>query len=158
MTIDDPSGQTTTVTSTATVTTPSPRPVRHSRSRRASRCTQTVANFTDTNPATNASNITAVINWGDGQTSTGDDQLELGGTFTVTGTHIYSPTRRSVLRVKVTILDPSGQSATTNSTAIATPHQRNRYDLRHDGGKTFTPTVANFTDTNPTRPPRTSRP
>ena len=46
------------------------------------------ATFTDNNPGDVAGNFAAVINWGDGTTSTGT-VTGGDGAFTVTGTHVY---------------------------------------------------------------------
>jgi hypothetical protein len=80
----------------------------------------TVATFTDSNP--NAAASTATINWGDGTaTSTGTVTPVPGsnGTFTVTGTHTYAiSSQPGSYAITVTIMDPSGQTASTNSTAL----------------------------------------
>jgi hypothetical protein len=94
-----------------------------------------VAHFTDSNP--NPGTLTAVINWGDGQTTTGVvTGPSASGIYTVTGSHTYFTASTSGLYpVTVTIEDSSGQSATANSTAnvvspVITPI-----------GTTITPTV-----------------
>jgi hypothetical protein len=85
--------------------------------------TGTVALFTDTNPGALTNRPTAVINWGDGRTGAGLVSLVSTtgsiATFTVLGTHTYSTAGTAAsYPVTVTILDPSGQTATANSTAI----------------------------------------
>jgi hypothetical protein len=91
--------------------------------------TTVLANFTDPNPAdiTSPSLIKAVINWGDGQSSIGMVNLVSVsgaiGTFSVTepptDTHVYSTFGAAgSYAVTVTIVDPSGQSAMANSTAL----------------------------------------
>jgi hypothetical protein len=147
--IDDPSGQTATVTSTATVTTPIAASGTTFSVTPGQSFTATIANFTDTNPAANANNITAVINWGDGQTSTG---LISGssGIYTVSGNHTYSAPGAASYAIKVTIVDPSGQSVQASSTAIATAFiNATGTTFNAIPGQSFTTTVATFTDSNP---------
>ena len=161
VTIVNPSGQTATASSTATVTTP----IAASGTTFAAApgvplpSSTVVANFTDTNPAVvsspnPASLLSAVITWGDGATSTGTvnfiSSTSSIATFTVTGAHTYAASDTSPEMLSVTIVDPSGQTAKVNSTAILTSF------LNATGtsfttvlGQTFTQTVANFTDTNP---------
>ncbi len=112
----------------------------------------TVANFTDTNPNATAANITAVINWGDGTTSTGTIKSTAStGSFTVTGSHTYAaPASSGSYTVTVSIADPSGQTATANSTAIVAANiAAAGTTFSVTPGVTFTnQTVATFADTN----------
>jgi hypothetical protein len=67
--------------------------------------------------------LKAVINWGDGQTTQVTPTLtSINGStasFIVTGTHTYLTTGvAGSYPVTVTIFDPSGQTATANSTAL----------------------------------------
>src|SRR5262249_45423782 len=111
----------------------------------------TVANFSDTNPSATANNLAAVINWGDGQSSTGSiSPGGLSNTYAVTGSHVY--TAAGPFTGNVTITDPSGQSATLSSAAtiagaaiVATGSV-----FSTTPGQTLTHvTVASFTDLNP---------
>jgi hypothetical protein len=79
-----------------------------------------VANFIDTNPNATAQNITAVINWGDGQASGGTvSGPNAAGVYTVMGSHTYAlPSLSGSYIVTVTIADPTGQTATATSTAL----------------------------------------
>jgi len=78
--------------------------------------TGTVATFTDTDTANVASDFTATINWGDGNTTAGTVSGG-GGTFTVSGTHTYATA--GSFPVIVTLADdpPGTATATTTSTA-----------------------------------------
>jgi hypothetical protein len=122
VTIADPSGQKITASSTALVasfinatgTTFSATP--------GTPASVTVANFTDSNPDASTSNLMAVVNWGDGQTTAGMvGSTGTPGDYTVTGTHTYASSSAATHAVTVTILDPSGQTATVNSTAVMSP-------------------------------------
>jgi hypothetical protein len=74
-----------------------------------------VATFHDANTAAPASDFTATINWGDGNTSAGVITANGGGNFTVSGTHAY--TASGPFTVTVTINDVGGSSVTVTSTA-----------------------------------------
>ena len=66
--------------------------------------TATVATFVDDNPFGIASDFTATINWGDGQTSTGlVSDHPLGG-FQVTGSHAYASS--GTFTTQVTVREP----------------------------------------------------
>jgi hypothetical protein len=82
--------------------------------------TGTVATFTETNPAAATTASTAVIDWGDGRTSSGTvSGPDSNRVFTVSGTHLYPVPAASPYNVKITITDPSGQVAMASSTALA---------------------------------------
>lgn len=51
--------------------------------------TAEVGDFTDDDPGADSGDYTAVIQWGDGQTSAGTIAPKVGGGFGVTGTHTY---------------------------------------------------------------------
>jgi hypothetical protein len=80
--------------------------------------TKTVATFSDANPAGKASEFTASIVWGDGQTSAGTVSALAGGGFAVVGTHRYD--LKGVYAVAVHIADEGGSSADAVSTANVT--------------------------------------
>jgi hypothetical protein len=70
----------------------------------------TVATFTDADPGGTASDYSATISWGDGNSSAGTISGPSGGSFSVNGTHTYSaPGSESV---SVTITDQSTQGGT----------------------------------------------
>jgi hypothetical protein len=82
----------------------------------------TVATFTDGNPAASTSDFTATINWGDGTPSTSGTITQPGGTGTIFqvqgGSHTY-PAGTYLFPVTVNILDKGGSSTVANSTASA---------------------------------------
>jgi len=80
---------------------------------------QTVATFTDSDTAYLASQFTATINWGDGNTSAGTVSGS-GGSYTVAGAHTYAAIG-TYGPVVVNITDPIGATgmATDNSVQVA---------------------------------------
>jgi hypothetical protein len=82
--------------------------------------TETVATFTDANPAATTADFTATIDWGDGSTSAGTVSADPAGGFAVTGTHAYK--KKTNHSVVVSIADDGGASATATSTIRVTPH------------------------------------
>ncbi len=74
----------------------------------------TVATFTDTNTTNPASEFTAVITWGDGQSSAGMISGS-SGTFTVTGSHTYADA--GAFPIGVTISNFGGSANVTTSTS-----------------------------------------
>jgi hypothetical protein len=85
--------------------------------------TFTVASFADTNIPAPTSDFTAVVNWGDGHTSTITGAgIVLGGgsgTFAVLASHTYASTGTFTLSVQV--LDEGGASVTGNLTISVAP-------------------------------------
>ncbi len=83
----------------------------------------TVASFTDANPNAQASDYTVNINWGDGNSSSGNYVQSAGdGTFLIVAPHNYTlpfgtpgPLTRTVT---VTLTDVDGASASTTSTVV----------------------------------------
>ncbi len=73
-----------------------------------------VATFADANPNGTASDFTATIIWGDGQTSTGTVVASSAG-FDVSAAHTY--VEEGTESITVTITDVGGSSATASSTA-----------------------------------------
>ena len=69
----------------------------------------TLASFTDANLSAPLADFSAVITWGDGQTSFGQIAEEAGPVFTVTGSHTYNIPASAPLQVAV--LDEGGQEA-----------------------------------------------
>jgi VCBS repeat-containing protein len=77
--------------------------------------TGVVATFTDSNTLGSKGDFSALINWGDGSTSTGTIAVKDGGGFSVYGNHTYvTPGAYAVL---TTINDIDGSSASATSTA-----------------------------------------
>ena len=80
--------------------------------------TETVATFTDGNPAATPSDFSAAITWGDGQSSIGTVSALTGGGFAVIGSHRY--TGKGSYTVAVHVADEGGSTADTVSTATVT--------------------------------------
>ena len=76
-----------------------------------------VATFTDGNPADAASTVTALINWGDGDTGQGV-VTDVGGVFTVDGSYTYPAP--GTYQISVTLQNQSGQSGTSSSASTST--------------------------------------
>ncbi|MBO0780109.1 MAG: hypothetical protein J2P37_14895, partial [Ktedonobacteraceae bacterium] len=62
--------------------------------------------------------FSAIINWGDGNTTLGTVTVTGSGTFAVTGTHTYANSGNFLLTV--TVVDTNGHSATSTSMATVT--------------------------------------
>jgi hypothetical protein len=80
---------------------------------------QTVATFTDANPAAPVIDFTAMIDWGDGSTSTAGVITQpngIGTGFVVSGSHTYAEEGASY-SIKVSITDMGGSTASATSTA-----------------------------------------
>jgi hypothetical protein len=74
-----------------------------------------VASFVDADSSTNAGDLLATINWGDGSRSTrGSVQLSSGHTFIVVGSHTYADAGSYAITVVGTV---AGRMATARSTA-----------------------------------------
>ncbi|HZU34994.1 MAG TPA: hypothetical protein VFA18_03755, partial [Gemmataceae bacterium] len=79
----------------------------------------TVATFTDTNTANPASEFTATISWGDGQSSAGTITGS-NGAFTVTGSHNYATVGNFPISVAISNFGGSA-TATASTSATITP-------------------------------------
>jgi hypothetical protein len=113
--------------------------------------TGVVATFTDADPAGVASDYTATITWGDGQTSAGRVAADplVAGQFEVTGTHSYPAA--GPYGVTVSVLDSGGAAATADSTAAVAdaPLAASGTPVSATEGTAFASVVATFTDANP---------
>jgi hypothetical protein len=69
-----------------------------------------------------AGTLSASINWGDGQTSTGTVSLASDGSYSVTGIHTYDE-EGSSFAIQVTVSASGGMSATANSPASVSDAQ-----------------------------------
>ena len=75
-----------------------------------------VASFTDGDLTENGSHLSATINWGDGNTTSGTvTRVATTNVFNVSGNHTYA--KKGRFNVKVTLTDSGGSIAIANSTA-----------------------------------------
>jgi hypothetical protein len=72
------------------------------------------ASFTDANPGSTASDFTATINWGDGQTSTGT-VTGSAGSYSISAAHLYAEDGSYPINIAVT--DDGGSTTTLSTTA-----------------------------------------
>ena len=109
-----------------------------------------MATFIDPNGAGSTSSYTALIDWGDGGTSTGTIAANSNGSFTVTGTYNY--TVAGTYTIMVTVLDAAHDSDTAPSTAtIWTPILKaSANNLQADETNSVSGVIASFTDTDST--------
>ena len=121
-----------------------------------------VATFVDTNPEADAERLhrqrqfgTALINWGDGSTSTGDVQFlqntAYGPEFEVLGNHTYLKVGPSVIGVSITDIGGKTASASTNVIVNEAPLiDPTAVPIVGTEGVEFVGvTVGSFVDTNP---------
>jgi hypothetical protein len=106
--------------------------------------TAPVATFTDSD-GDPASNFTAVINWGDNQSSAGTITANGNGSFTVSGTHTYA--NEGTYPITVAIGDTDGASANTSSTATVAdaPLSAAAVNISATEDTAFSGSVATFT-------------
>jgi cyanophycinase-like exopeptidase len=78
----------------------------------------TVASFNDANTSAPASDFTASIAWGDGNTSTGTVTAQGNGAFLVGGSHTYATA--GTYPISVTITDVGGSQTTAGNSANVT--------------------------------------
>jgi hypothetical protein len=110
----------------------------------------TVATFTDADPFGTATDYTATINWGDGNTSAGTIVDNGNGTFSVTGSHTYSEEGSTAVTVTIRDLGGSNTVASANSTALTVDAPLNASGnlVAATEGATFNGVVASFVDTD----------
>ena len=72
-------------------------------------------NFTDANPTATTADFSVSIDWGDGSPSTTGSVTLNSGTFTVTGSHLY--TEEGSYTVKVTVSDDGGSTTYKSGSA-----------------------------------------
>ena len=112
--------------------------------------TTTLATFTDTNTGDTSGTFTASIDWGDGTTTTSGSVSGSNGNFTVTGGHTYADEGSFPLSVTITDTSNSKTLALSGTVAAAeadvfTPQG---ITFTTQPGKSFSGTVASFTDAN----------
>jgi phosphatidylinositol-3-phosphatase len=106
-----------------------------------------VATFTDADGDTNASDFTATIAWGDGNTTAGTVNSSASG-LSVSGSHTYAT--EGNYTPMVTITDTDGASGTANADIVADfPLSATASSVSATAGSTFSGTVATFTDADP---------
>jgi hypothetical protein len=108
-----------------------------------------VATFTDADPTGKASDYTATITWGDGQSSAGTITANSHGGFNVTASHTYAEEGGYTFTVK--IKDSGGSITSTTGTAgvVDAPLNATAAPLAAIEGLLAGGKVASFTDTNP---------
>ncbi|OYV64622.1 MAG: hypothetical protein B7X07_05870 [Actinobacteria bacterium 21-64-8] len=109
-----------------------------------------LATFTTTYAGSPTSGFTAVIDWGDGTTTSGSVS-GAAGALTVSGSHLYADEGSNTLTVILTDGPPGTAMAT--ATGTATVHDAalsaTGSPVSATEGNTFSGTVATFTDANP---------
>ncbi|HEY3567811.1 MAG TPA: hypothetical protein VGP73_07740 [Thermoanaerobaculia bacterium] len=109
-----------------------------------------VATFTDDNPSAAPTDFVAVIDWGDGSSTSFGTITENAGTFTVSGMHTYDDEGTFAATVTITEQEPGdGFAMVTDTATIAEADVLSGTPLTFAAppGVSFTATVANFSDT-----------
>jgi len=109
-----------------------------------------VASFSDANLLAGASDFTATINWGDGNTTSGSVVKDSAGKFHVNGSHAYAET--GPYNTAIQIHDLGGQNATAHGIAHvpeAPLFAGSPLTLHLTHGAAFSGTVGNFIDGDP---------
>jgi hypothetical protein len=149
VTIKDAGGSSSSVNSTAAVTdaalTPTGKTVKATE---GTAFNGVIATFTDANPNDPATAYTAVIHWGDGNTSNATIVRTGRGVFNVDGSNNYAD--EGTYSVAVNISDAGGASTVATSTAAVTDAKliATGTTIQPTAGTPFTGTVATFTDAN----------
>jgi PKD repeat protein len=110
----------------------------------------TLAAFNDTFPDTQPSDISAAVNWGDGQTTPGTVAQPGGGGFVVSGSHTYLG--KGADPITVTITAPGVPNFTITGAAqvaVATPLAGTAPNATAIEGSPYTGTLATFSDVTP---------
>ena len=111
--------------------------------------TSVVATYTDLNPLGTAANVTVSIDWGDGSAPTAGTVTPNGaGGFDVAGTHAYPDAL--TYQITATVTSDSGVAYTVGSVAVVgvAALSANPATITPQEGRSFTSTVATFTDPN----------
>ncbi len=123
----------------------------------------TVATFTDGNLLAPLTDFTAIIQWGDGTTSTitnaGGGITGSAGIYNVVATHTYAEQTATAVALSVQILDEGGASVSGQSSAftvadapLSITKVKTPGSALTEGQSTGTFTVATFTDANVNAP------
>jgi hypothetical protein len=109
-----------------------------------------VATFTDDNPSAAPSDFVAVIDWGDGSSTSIGTITENAGTFSVSGQHTYDDEGTFAATVTITEQEPgSGFASVTDTATVAEADVLSGTPRTFSAppGVSFTATVADFSDT-----------
>jgi hypothetical protein len=111
--------------------------------------TGTLANFTDGNSGAAAGDFVAIVDWGDGTSSSGSVVSDGAGTFHVTGTHTWK--HNSSPTITVDVLDAGGSETlvSTAATVNDAPLTASAATPVFVEGTSATQKLATFTDANP---------
>jgi hypothetical protein len=121
-----------------------------------STATATLATFTDSNPSGTVSDFTAVVQWGDGTTSTlsangGGIVANTGGSFSVVGSHAYSEEGSFTFSVQIQDVGGSTTGGSGSATVADAPLTGNGLTFTGvEGTGLANAIVAQFTDTDAT--------
>jgi streptogramin lyase len=107
-----------------------------------------VATFTDANPLATATDFTATIAWGDGQTSTGVVSAS-GGVFSVKAAHTFAHAGSYTAQVAIDDIGGSTATGIAAATISDAPLNASGQPISLQENSIFSGVVANFTDTNP---------
>ena len=111
--------------------------------------TGTVASFTDPDTRSAAGEYSATIDWGDGSSSSGSI-TGTGGSFTVSGSNTYAEEGTYPVKVKITDVDNSTNTATANSMAkVADAALSSQCAVPATTLPAFAGPTATFTDADP---------
>jgi hypothetical protein len=88
-----------------------------------------IAIFEDANTTTTAGRFTATINWGNGHSTVGKISGS-DGTFTITGTQLFSQLGIHVIKVSVRMTEPDWANVVATSTADVTTRSSHRPSIR----------------------------
>jgi hypothetical protein len=109
----------------------------------------TVATFNDPDTSATASEYSATIEWGDSTSSTGTVSGS-GGSFAVSGEHTYAEEGSYTVKVTITDVDNSKNSATATSTAnVADAALSSQCAATSTSTQAFAGPTATFTDADP---------
>lgn len=108
-----------------------------------------VASFTDASGIPKLADFSAVINWGDGGSSTATIIANGTGGFDVNGSHTYTSTGSFTVSVNVTDVDGATASALGAATVVEPPPSVAGATFSATEGVTFNGQVGSFTDADP---------
>jgi phospholipase C len=114
--------------------------------------TGSVATFTSANPNATATEYSATISWGDGQSSAGTVQENSNGVFSVGGTHAYADQPSAPINI---IIDEYGYyvaAAQTTAVVSDAPLVASATPVAALEAASFSGEVATFVDANPYAP------